>query len=204
VTSRFLNNGQSCIAAKRIILVPEIAAAFLERFIARLRTLKQGDPQRDDTDLGPLARADLRDALHRQVTESINKGAVPLLGCDPAPGPGCFYPASLLDQVKPGMPAYEDELFGPVAVVIRANDEADALRIANDTRFGLGGAVCTRDAVRGESLARAMQCGQTFINGLVKSDPRLPFGGIKASGYGRELGLQGIREFVNTKTIWTS
>ena len=202
VTSRFLNNGQSCIAAKRIILVPQIAAAFLERFTARLRALKQGDPQRDDTDLGPMARSDLRDALHRQVTESINKGAVPLLGCAPTPGPGYFYPASLLDQVKPGMPAYEEELFGPVAVVIRATDEADALRIANDSRFGLGGAVCTSDVAKGEAFARAMQCGQAFVNGLVKSDPRVPFGGIKASGYGRELGLQGIREFVNAKVVW--
>jgi len=202
VASRFLNNGQSCIAAKRIILAPEIAAAFLERFTARLRALKQGDPQRDDTDLGPMARSDLRDALHRQVTESINKGAVPLLGCTPVAGPGYYYPASLLDQVKPGMPAYEEELFGPVAVVIRAEDEADALRLANDSRFGLGGAVCTRDAAKGETFARAMQCGQAFVNGLVKSDPRLPFGGIKASGYGRELGLQGIREFVNAKVVW--
>jgi len=144
----------------------------------------------------------LSEALHRQVTESINKGAVPLLGCTPVAGPGYYYPASLLDQVKPGMPAYEEELFGPVAVVIRAEDEADALRLANDSRFGLGGAVCTRDAAKGETFARAMQCGQAFVNGLVKSDPRLPFGGIKASGYGRELGLQGIREFVNAKVVW--
>ena len=202
VTSRFLNGGQSCIAAKRIILVPEIAAPFLERFIARIKALKQGDPQREDTDLGPMARADLRDTLHQQVTESIKKGAVALLGCGPVPGPGYFYKVSLLDHVKPGMPAYEEELFGPVAVVIRARDEADALRIANDNRYGLGGTVCTRDAVRGEAFARAMQCGQVFVNGLVKSDPRLPFGGVKASGYGRELGLQGIREFVNGKVLW--
>ncbi len=201
-TSRFLNNGQSCIAAKRIILVPEIVKPFLARFTARLQTLKQGDPQLNDTDLGPMARADLRDALHRQVTESINKGAVPLLGCAPTAGPGYFYPPSLLDQVNPGMPAYDDELFGPVAVVIRATDEADALRIANDSRFGLGGAVCTGDADKGEAFARAMQCGQAFVNGLVKSDPRVPFGGIKASGYGRELGMQGIREFVNAKVVW--
>jgi succinate-semialdehyde dehydrogenase / glutarate-semialdehyde dehydrogenase len=202
VASRFLNNGQSCIAAKRIILVESIAEDFLTRFKQRLGQLKQGDPTREDTDLGPMARVDLRDALHRQVIESINKGAVPLIGCEPVAGPGYYYKVSLLDRVRPGMPAYEDELFGPVAAVIHAQDEADALRIANDSRYGLGGSVCTRDSQRGEAFARAMHSGQAFVNGLVKSDPRLPFGGIKASGYGRELALPGIHEFVNIKTIW--
>jgi succinate-semialdehyde dehydrogenase / glutarate-semialdehyde dehydrogenase len=202
VASRFLNGGQSCIAAKRIILVESIAEDFLMHFKERLAQLRQGDPTRDDTDLGPMARADLREALHRQVIESINKGAVPRMGCAPVAGPGNYYQVSLLDQVRPGMPAYEEELFGPVAAVIHAQDEADALRIANDSRFGLGGTVCTRDAQRGERFARALQCGQAFINGMVKSDPRLPFGGVKASGYGRELALHGIREFVNIKTIW--
>jgi succinate-semialdehyde dehydrogenase/glutarate-semialdehyde dehydrogenase len=202
VTSRFLNAGQSCIAAKRIILAPEIAGEFLVRFRERLARLKQGDPARDDTDIGPMARADLRATLHRQVTESIQLGAVPVLGCEPVPGPGYFYKVSLLDRVTPGMPAYDEELFGPVAAVIRARDEADALRIANDHKYGLGGSVWTRDAQRGEAFARAMQCGQAFVNGVVHSDPRLPFGGIKASGYGRELSLLGIREFVNAKTIW--
>jgi len=202
VASRFLNGGQSCIAAKRIILVESIANDFLRRFQQGLAQLKQGDPTREDTDLGPMARADLRDTLHRQVIESINKGAVPLMGCEPAAGPGYYYKVSLLDRVQPGMPAYEDELFGPVAAVIRAKDEADALHIANDSRYGLGGSVCTSDPEKGEAFARAMHCGQAFVNGMVKSDPRLPFGGIKASGYGRELGLQGIREFVNAKTIW--
>jgi len=202
VTSRFQNNGQSCIAAKRIILVESIADDFLKRFTQKLTQLKQGDPTRDDTDLGPMARADLRDTLHRQVIESIQKGAVPLLGCEPVAGPGYYYQVSLLDRVRPGMPAYEDELFGPVAAVLHAQDEADALRIANDSRFGLGGSVHTRDAKRGERFARAMQCGQAFVNGMVKSDPRLPFGGVHASGYGRELGLAGIHEFVNIKTIW--
>jgi len=202
VASRFLNGGQSCIAAKRIILVESIAEDFLARFQQRLAQLKQGDPTREDTDLGPMARADLRDALHQQVTESINKGAVPLMGCEPIAGQGYYYKVSLLDKVRPGMPAYEDELFGSVAAVIHAKDEADALRIANDSRFGLGGSVCTRDSKRGEIFARALHCGQAFVNGMVKSDPHLPFGGVKASGYGRELALQGIREFVNIKTIW--
>jgi succinate-semialdehyde dehydrogenase / glutarate-semialdehyde dehydrogenase len=200
--SRFLNGGQSCIAAKRIILVEPIAEEFLARFQKRLAQLRQGDPAHEDTDIGPMARADLRDALHRQVTESIHKGAVPRMGCAPVASPGYYYPVSLLDRVRPGMPAYDDELFGPVAAVIRAQDEADALRIANDNRYGLGGTVCTRDPNKGEAFARAMHSGQAFVNGMVKSDPRLPFGGIKASGYGRELALHGIREFVNAKTIW--
>ena len=200
--SRFLNGGQSCIAAKRIILVESIADEFLMRFQQKIAQLKQGDPMHEDTNIGPMARADLRDALHRQVTESINKGAVPLMGCAPVAGPGYYYKVSLLDQVRPGMPAYEDELFGPVAAVIRAKDEADALHIANDSRYGLGGSVCTSDPETGETFARALRCGQAFVNGMVKSDPRLPFGGVNASGYGRELALQGIREFVNAKTIW--
>jgi len=202
VTSRFLNGGQSCIAAKRIVLVPEIAEEFIVRFRQRLAQLKLGDPLREDTDIGPMARADLREALHRQVTESVRLGAVPRLGGEPVPGRGCFYPVSLLDRVRAGMPAYDEELFGPVAAVIRARDEADALRIANDHKYGLGGSVWTRDAARGAAFARALQCGQAFVNGVVKSDPRLPFGGIKASGYGRELSLLGIREFVNAKTLW--
>jgi len=202
VTSRFQNAGQSCIAAKRIILVPEIAEAFVARLLEKLGQLQVGDPQRDDTDVGPLARADLRDTLHRQVTESIQRGARLLAGGEPVPGPGYFYKVSLLDRVTPGMPAYDDELFGPVAAVIHARNEADALRLANDHKYGLGGSVWTRDVKRGEAFARALHCGQAFVNGVVKSDPRLPFGGIKASGYGRELSLAGIREFVNIKTLW--
>ncbi len=200
--SRFLNGGQSCIAAKRIILVESIAEDFLTRFQQKIARLTQGDPTRDDTDLGPMARADLRAALHQQVTESIAKGATPLMGCEPVAGPGYYYKASLLDRVRPGMPAYDDELFGPVAAVIRAKDEVEALHIANDSRYGLGGSVCTGDPGKGEAFARALQCGQAFVNGMVKSDPRLPFGGVKASGYGRELAQPGIREFVNIKTIW--
>jgi succinate-semialdehyde dehydrogenase/glutarate-semialdehyde dehydrogenase len=202
VTSRFLNGGQSCIAAKRLIVVAELADEFVARLKQRLAALKVGDPARADTDIGPLARADLRDQLHRQVRESIDMGAVPVLGCEPTDGHGIFYKVSLLDRVRPGMPAHDEELFGPVAAVIRAGDEADALRIANNHKYGLGGSVWTRDVARGEKFARALECGQAFVNGVVKSDPRLPFGGIKASGYGRELGLAGIREFVNPKTLW--
>ena len=149
-----------------------------------------------------MARADLRDELHQQVTESISQGAECVLGCQQVPGPGSFYQASILDKVKPGIRAYEEELFGPVAIVIRARNQDDALRIANDSRFGLGGSVWTRDSKTGERFARRMQCGASFVNGLVKSDPRLPFGGIKASGYGRELSHHGIHEFVNAKTVW--
>jgi succinate-semialdehyde dehydrogenase/glutarate-semialdehyde dehydrogenase len=202
VSARFQNGGQSCIAAKRFIAVEAVAEDFVARLLARLAQLKPGDPTREDTDIGPMARPDLREALHRQVLASIDQGAVPRLGCEPAAGPGYYYKVSLLDRVPPGTPAYEDELFGPVAAVIRARDEPEALRLANDNRYGLGGSVWTRDLARGEAFARALQCGQAFVNGQVKSDPRLPFGGIKASGYGRELGLAGIREFVNAKAIW--
>lgn len=202
VASRFQNAGQSCIAAKRFILVPEIAEEFLKRFKQRISELKQGDPLNPNTDLGPLARADLRDTLHRQVTESIQQGAVPLLGCEPMAGPGFHYKVSILDQVQAGMPAYQEELFGPVAAVLRAKNADDALWLANDSRFGLGGSIWTRDLAKGEAFARALHSGQGFVNGMVKSDPRLPFGGVKASGHGRELSLQGIREFVNSKTIW--
>jgi len=202
VASRFLNCGQSCIAAKRFIVVEAVADEFLARLRAGVEALVAGDPTAEDVTLAPMARADLRDELHRQVAASIKTGAVAVTGCEPVPGAGSYYRPSILDRVQPGMPAWEEELFGPVAIYIRARDEDDALRIANDSRFGLGGSVWTRDAARGEAFARRMQSGASFVNGMVKSDPRLPFGGIKASGYGRELSLLGIREFVNAKTIW--
>ncbi|MGZ8218082.1 NAD-dependent succinate-semialdehyde dehydrogenase [Methylomagnum sp.] len=202
VTARFQNSGQSCIAAKRFIVVDSIADKFLARFRARVEALTVGDPAREDTDIGPLARADLRDDLGRQVVESIRLGAVPVTGCKPLDGPGFFYAPSILDQVRPGMPAHDEELFGPVAAMVRVRDEAEALSAANRHRYGLGGSVWTRDSERGERFARRLECGAAFVNGLVKSDPRLPFGGVKDSGHGRELGVFGLWEFANIKTVW--
>lgn len=202
VGSRFLNTGQSCIAAKRFIVVPEIAEAFVAAFRVGVEALTMGDPLDESNRVGPMARRDLRDELHQQVTESIAQGATALTGCAPVDGPGAYYQPSILDNVRPGIRAYKEELFGPVASVIRAADEEDAIRIANDTDYGLGGSVWTRDVVRGEAVARRLQCGSAFVNGLVKSDPRLPFGGIRRSGFGRELSHHGMHEFVNAKTVW--
>ncbi|GAO35267.1 succinate-semialdehyde dehdyrogenase [Sulfuricella sp. T08] len=202
VNSRFLNNGQSCIAAKRFIVVPEIADEFMLLMMQKVAALRVGDPMKEDTQMGPMARLDLRDELHRQVADSITQGAQALLGCEPVAGEGAYYLPSILDHVTPKARAYHEELFGPVAAVIRAHDEQDALRIANDTRFGLGASLWSGDAARAERLSREIGAGCCFINGMVKSDPRLPFGGIKASGYGRELSYHGIREFVNIKTVW--
>jgi succinate-semialdehyde dehydrogenase / glutarate-semialdehyde dehydrogenase len=200
--SRLINSGQSCIAAKRFIVVEPVLAGFTERFVAFMKTQKVGDPMVEGTDVGPQARKDLRDSLHQQVLASVNRGAKLLLGGEVPAGPGAYYPPTVLTDVKPGMPAYDDELFGPVAAIIRARDEQDAIRIANDSVFGLGAAVFTNDADRGERVARALEAGSTFVNGPVVSDPRLPFGGIKQSGYGRELGSYGIKEFVNAKTVY--
>nr|VFK61156.1 MAG: succinate-semialdehyde dehydrogenase / glutarate-semialdehyde dehydrogenase [Candidatus Kentron sp. TUN]VFK61563.1 MAG: succinate-semialdehyde dehydrogenase / glutarate-semialdehyde dehydrogenase [Candidatus Kentron sp. TUN]VFK70263.1 MAG: succinate-semialdehyde dehydrogenase / glutarate-semialdehyde dehydrogenase [Candidatus Kentron sp. TUN] len=200
--SRFLNSGQSCIAAKRFIVMESIADAFLEHFMAGIERLQVGDPVDPDTTLAPMAREDLRETLHLQVRNSIAKGADLLMGGHSLDKPGWYYAPTLLDRVRPGMPAYEEELFGPVASMIRVRDEHEALRIANDSRYGLGGSVWTGDIRRGERFARGLACGCTFVNGMVKSDPQLPFGGIKDSGYGRELSLPGIREFVNAKTVW--
>ncbi len=202
VASRFLNGGQSCIAAKRFIVVEAIAGDFLGRFKVAVEALRPGDPKEEGTTLAPLAREDLRKKLHEQVAASIAQGAEALAGCAPLDGPGWFYPGSILDRVAAGMRAYEEELFGPVATVIHARDEGEAITIANASRYGLGGSVWTRDSERGERVARELQCGLTFVNGMVKSDPRLPFGGVKASGYGRECSHHGLREFVNIKTVW--
>lgn len=200
--SRFLNCGQSCIAAKRIIVVPQIADEFLHLFKIKVESLKLGDPMIESTQIGPMARLDLREALHRQITDSISQGAVAVTGCQPVARAGFFYPPSILDGVTNLARAYHEELFGPVAIIIRAADEQDALRIANDTRFGLGSSIWSQDVSRAEQLATQIQAGCTFINGMVKSDPRLPFGGVKASGYGRELSKLGLHEFVNAKTVW--
>jgi len=202
VMSRFLNTGQSCIAAKRFIVVDAIAEDFVTRFKAAVEALKVGDPMDESTTLAPMARENLRDELHVQVVDTLAAGAIAVTGCEPVDCPGTFYKASIIDRVEPGMRAYHEELFGPVAIVIHARDEEDALRIANDSPYGLGGSVWTQDSNRGERIARQVESGCTFVNGMVKSDARLPFGGIKNSGYGRELSQHGIREFTNAKTIW--
>ncbi|HEX7077251.1 MAG TPA: NAD-dependent succinate-semialdehyde dehydrogenase [Candidatus Eisenbacteria bacterium] len=203
VAARLVNGGQSCIAAKRFVVVESVREAFTERFVARMRAKRFGDPRDASSDLGPMARADLRDDLHRQVEASAARGARVLLGGAVPRGPGAYYPPTVLDRVGPGMPAYDEELFGPVAALIAARGEADAIRIANDSSFGLGAAVFTRDVARGERIAAEdLEAGACFVNAFVRSDPRLPFGGIKESGYGRELAAFGIREFVNVKSVY--
>jgi len=182
--------------------VESILSEFTERFVALTKTKKMGDPLTAGTDVGPMARTDLRDDLHKQVAASVQHGATLLLGGEIPTGDGAYYPPTVLADVKPGMPAYDEETFGPVAAIIRARDEDDAIRIANDTVFGLGSAVFTRDVARGERVARRLAAGSAFVNSAVASDPRLPFGGIKESGYGRELGSFGIKEFVNIKTVY--
>ncbi len=204
-TSRLINAGQSCIAAKRFVVVEAVREEFEGLFVQAMRQRRVGDPLQEDTDVGPLARPDLRDELHRQVRDSVARGARLLLGGEVPERPGAFYPPTVLSDVAPGMPAYEEELFGPVAAIIPARDEADALRIANDTVFGLGASVFTGDLERGRRIAtEELEAGCCFVNTFVRSDPRLPFGGIKESGYGRELSEVGIREFVNIKTVYVA
>jgi succinate-semialdehyde dehydrogenase / glutarate-semialdehyde dehydrogenase len=202
LASRFLNCGQSCIAAKRFIVVAAVAAEFVSRFAEMAQHLCMGEPNADETMLAPMAREDLRDELHAQVQATSAAGAIVVIGGEIPDGKGAFYPATIIDHVSAGMVAYEEELFGPVAAVIRVADEAEALAVANGSRFGLGGSVWSEDVARGERFARQMQCGAAFVNGMVKSDARLPFGGVKDSGYGRELSRHGLREFVNAKTLW--
>jgi succinate-semialdehyde dehydrogenase/glutarate-semialdehyde dehydrogenase len=203
VNSRVINSGQSCIAAKRFIVVKAIEKEFTRLFLEKMKAKVMGDPLNEATDIGPQARVDLRDELHHQVKQSIKKGAKCILGGELPKGNNAYYPPTILTKVKKGMTAYDEELFGPVAAIISAKDEADAIRIANDSQFGLGAAVFTKDKKRGELIAATqIEAGCCFVNSLVKSDPRLPFGGIKESGYGRELGMFGIHEFVNIKTIW--
>lgn len=203
VAGRLLNSGQSCIAAKRFIVVKPLLEKFTEQFIAQMKAKVMGDPFNEKTEIGPQARVDLRDELHEQVLDSIKAGAICKLGGELPKDKTAFYPPTVLTNVKKGMPAYDEELFGPVAAIIEAKDEAHAIELANDSIFGLGGAVFTQDVKRGEHIAaNLMQSGACFVNAIVKSDPRLPFGGINQSGYGRELGLFGIREFVNIKTVY--
>lgn len=203
VSSRLINGGQSCIAAKRFIVVESLREQFEQMFVEQMRARKMGDPFDTDTAIGPQARHDLRDELHEQVRKSINAGAKCLLGGEVPDDRGAFYPATVLTEVKKGMPAYDEELFGPVAAIIPVKDEAAAIRTANDSIFGLGAAVFTDDATKGEHIAKTeLQAGCCFVNAFVRSDPRLPFGGIKQSGYGRELAGYGIKEFVNIKTVY--
>jgi succinate-semialdehyde dehydrogenase/glutarate-semialdehyde dehydrogenase len=201
--SRLLNSGQSCIAAKRFVVVEAVRQSFEALLVNQMRARKMGDPLVESVEIGPQARFDLRDDLHRQVRQSVEKGARCLLGGKLPDGPGAFYPPTVLTDVHKGMPAYDEETFGPVAAVIGVKDEKEAIRVANDTVFGLGAAVFTRDIARGERIAAtALDAGSCFVNAFVKSDPRLPFGGIKESGYGRELSHYGIKEFVNIKTVY--
>ncbi|MBL7119096.1 MAG: NAD-dependent succinate-semialdehyde dehydrogenase [Dehalococcoidia bacterium] len=202
VASRLVNSGQSCIAAKRFVVVQSQRQRFEELVVEQMHTEKMGDPMEENTTIGPLARYDLRDELHRQVLESVEKGAKCLLGGQVPEGRGAFYPPTVLTSVKRGMPVYDEELFGPVAAIISVKDEEEAIRVANDSRFGLGAAIFTRDVAKGERIAaNEIEAGCCFVNAFVQSDPRLPFGGVKESGYGRELSHYGIKEFVNIKTV---
>ncbi|RAJ26376.1 NAD-dependent succinate-semialdehyde dehydrogenase [Pedobacter cryoconitis] len=203
VTSRLTNSGQSCIAAKRFVVEESVIAEFTQLFLDKMKKKVMGNPLEMDTDIGPMARIDLRDELHEQVVKSIEKGAVCILGGELPEGNNAYYPATILTNVLPGMTGYDEELFGPVASIISAKDENDAIRIANDSIFGLGSAIFTKDIAKGERIAAIeLEAGSCFVNDRVQSDPRLPFGGVKTSGYGRELGSFGILEFVNVKTVY--
>lgn len=202
VRARYINIGQSCVNAKRFIVVDSVADAFVAEFCTHVHNLVVGDPTERDTNIGPMARANLRDVLHDQVERSIEQGAVLLLGGHPLDRPGFYYAPTVLDHVTPGHAAFCEETFGPVAAIIRVSTEDEAIRLANQTEFGLGAALWTTDISRARTLARKIEAGAVFINGMVASDARLPFGGIKKSGYGRELGSYGIKEFVNIKTVW--
>jgi succinate-semialdehyde dehydrogenase/glutarate-semialdehyde dehydrogenase len=202
VRARNQNTGQSCIAAKRFLVAEAVADEFEERFATAVRALRVGDPLDPATQVGPLARDDLRDALARQVEASVAQGATVLVGGRPIPGPGAFYEPTVLAGVRDGMPVLAEETFGPVAAVRRVADADEAVGVANGSEYGLGASIWTSDAAAGEALARTVESGAVFVNGMVASDPRLPFGGVKRSGWGRELGPFGIREFTNIQTIW--
>jgi succinate-semialdehyde dehydrogenase / glutarate-semialdehyde dehydrogenase len=205
VNSRLINGGQSCIAAKRFIVVEKIYDQFEKMFVDKMKQKKMGNPMDENNDLGPQASVKLRDELHEQVKKSISLGAKLLLGGNIPESKGAFYPPTLLSNVKKGMPAYDEELFGPVAALIKVKNEKEAIEFANDSIFGLGAAVFTKDVERGNKIVREkLEAGACFVNSFVKSDPRLPFGGINESGFGRELSSFGIREFVNIKTVYVA
>ncbi|RAK58553.1 NAD-dependent succinate-semialdehyde dehydrogenase [Phenylobacterium hankyongense] len=201
-TARMVNGGQSCIAGKRFIVAAEIREAFERALTEKMRAYQMGDPRDAATKLGPMQSVHARDDIHAQVQKSIAAGARLLTGGEVPDKPGAWYPATVLTDVRPGMPAYDEEVFGPVAAVIEARDEADAIRIANSSRFGLGSGVLTRDLARGERIAaEQLEAGMSFVNANVRSDPRMPFGGVKESGHGRECSEFGIHEFVNIKSV---
>jgi len=200
--ARMINAGQSCIAGKRFIVAAEIKSDFEAAFTAKMQTYTMGDPRDPRTKLGPLQSVAARNAVHAQVEQSLARGARLLTGGEIPKRAGAWYPPTVLTNVGPGMPAYEEEVFGPAAAIIEAKDEADAVRIANGSRFGLGSCVITRDIARGERIAAGeLEAGVSFVNGIVRSDPRMPFGGVKESGYGRECSAFGLREFVNIKSV---
>jgi succinate-semialdehyde dehydrogenase/glutarate-semialdehyde dehydrogenase len=202
---RLINAGQSCIAAKRLIVTSPVRERFEELLMREMEAFRPGDPLDPDTELGPLAGLELRDRLHEQVSRSVERGARILLGGRVPAGPGAFYPPTVLSGVRPGMPAFDEELFGPVAAVVPAADEGEAIALANASPFGLGAAVFSSDPGRGERIAAGrLEAGSCFVNDFVRSDPRLPFGGVKESGYGRELSAFGLREFTNVKTVWVA
>jgi succinate-semialdehyde dehydrogenase/glutarate-semialdehyde dehydrogenase len=201
-TARMVNGGQSCIAGKRFIVVRSIVGPFEQALVEEMRGYEMGDPAQDRTNLGPMVSVKARDDIHSQVEKSIAKGAKLLLGGKVPDRPGAWYPATVLTDVRPGQPAHDEEVFGPVAAIIAADNEGDAIRIANESEFGLGSGVLTGDIDRGRRIAADdLEAGMSFVNENVRSDPRTPFGGVKHSGFGRECGVFGIREFVNIKTV---
>jgi len=202
VMARLQNNGQSCIAAKRFIVLRKVSQEFLRLLKRRYEVLKIGDPMQEETQIGPLATESIRNDLARQVNESVTKGAKVIIGGNRIEGKGFFYTPTILIDIQPGMPAYDEEIFGPVAPVIVVEDAEQAIQVANDTKFGLGASLWTRNIELAKAIAKRLQVGSVFINGIVKSDPRLPFGGIKKSGYGRELSHYGMKAFMNIKTVW--